>query len=314
MHFIDIAANLTSDMFKGVYNGRRWHAPDVQQVLSRAEDAGLARILVTAGSLSMSREVLSLVKNNPSLFCTVGVHPTRAGQMYPDIQRHIEQLASVIEEAGSNVVAIGECGLDYDRTHFCSKERQLPAFEAQFQLAENTKLPMFLHDRNTGGDFEAVIQRNRHRFEKGVVHSFTGSMNEMQALVDLDLYIGLNGCSLKTDQNLQVAKAVPLDRIMLETDSPYCTIRTTHAGHSHVSSSWPMFDKKKYDASGLVKGRSEPCLIRQVCQVVAAIKQIPEEELARTAFNNTMRFFFPQEAGNMGASPFDLAEGAVSGT
>lgn len=311
MHFIDIAANLTDLMYDGIYNGTQRHKPDLPTVLSRARKAGVVKTLVTAGTLSQSHQALALCANDPSLFCTVGVHPTRAGEMLADPERHCDKLLNIVEQGKGKVVAIGECGLDYDRLKFCSKEDQMPGFLAQFQLAERTRLPMFLHDRNTAGDFLKVVKENRHRFTTAVVHSFTGTLAEMEAYVDLDLYIGINGCSLKMEENLQVAKAVPLDRIMLETDCPYCEIRSTHVGFASIKSKWQAKDKKKYSDQTLVKGRNEPCQIRQVCEVVAAAKGIDEDEVARAAFNNTMRVFFPQEAGNMGSSPYDLSVGAV---
>ena len=76
---------------------------------------------------------------------------------------------------------------------------------------------MFLHNRNTGDDFVNMIKANRHRFTNGVVHSFTSTVEEMKQLVDLGLYIGINGCSLKTEENLQVVKEIPRDRLMIET-------------------------------------------------------------------------------------------------
>lgn len=311
MHFIDIGANLTDGRYKGEYNGSKKHDPDLQTVLSRADSAGVVRTVVTAGTLRQSREALQLCQSDPRLFCTVGVHPTRAREMLQDPEAHCDKLLSVIQEGKGKVVAIGECGLDYDRSQFCSEQDQMPGFKAQFLLAEKTRLPMFLHDRNTRGDFLEVIKENRSRFSTGVVHSFTGTLEEMRAYVELGLFIGINGCSLKTQENLDAAKAVPLDHIMLETDCPYCEIRSTHVGSALVKSKWPSKDKKKYSAEAMVKGRSEPCLIRQVCEVVAAAKGISEEELARAAFNNTMRVFFPEEAKNMGRSPYDLSIASV---
>lgn len=81
---------------------------------------------------------------------------------------------------------------------------------------------MYLHNRNTGDDFYNIVKENRHRFSTGVVHSFTGTADEVKRIVELDLYIGVNGCSLKTQENIDTLKTIPLDRIMLETDSPYC--------------------------------------------------------------------------------------------
>lgn len=81
---------------------------------------------------------------------------------------------------------------------------------------------MYLHNRNTGNDFYDLVKANRHRFPSGVVHSFTGSKEEIQQIVELDLFVGINGCSLKTKENLEILHHIPLNRIMLETDSPYC--------------------------------------------------------------------------------------------
>jgi TatD DNase family protein len=93
---------------------------------------------------------------------------------------------------------------------------------------------MYLHCRNTGGDFWQLVEKNRARFPGGVVHSFTGGKDELERALSLDLYVGLNGCSLKSEENLEIAKLVPLDRLMIETDSPYCEIRNTHASMKFV--------------------------------------------------------------------------------
>ena len=81
---------------------------------------------------------------------------------------------------------------------------------------------MYLHNRNTGNDFYDIVKKNRSRFSTGVVHSFTGTAEEIKQIVELDLYIGINGCSLKTQENIDALKLVPMDRMMLETDAPYC--------------------------------------------------------------------------------------------
>ena len=94
---------------------------------------------------------------------------------------------------------------------------------------------MYLHSRNCKDDFVNIVSKNRDRFPGGVVHSFTGCKEELEYLLDMDLYIGVNGCSLKTEENLEVTKLIPLDRIMLETDSPYCEIRNTHASRKFLA-------------------------------------------------------------------------------
>ena len=86
-----------------------------------------------------------------------------------------------------------------------------------FALAEKFNLPMYLHSRNCKQDFLRILNENRGRFSTGVVHSFTGDLDEMQQLVKMGLYIGVNGCSFKTQDNIEVVKQIPLDRILLET-------------------------------------------------------------------------------------------------
>lgn len=80
------------------------------------------------------------------------------------------------------------------------------------------------------------MKENRHKFNKGVVHSFTGSLEELKQCLSLDLFIGINGCSLKNEANLAILKDIPLDKLMLETDSPYCQIRNSHASFPFVKS------------------------------------------------------------------------------
>jgi TatD DNase family protein len=93
---------------------------------------------------------------------------------------------------------------------------------------------MYFHSRSTEGDFVRIVKENRHRFPAGVVHSFTGDMEELNELLKLDLFIGVNGCSLKTEENIKVARQIPIEKLMLETDCPYCDIRNSHASSKLV--------------------------------------------------------------------------------
>ncbi|KAG0036940.1 TatD DNase [Podila clonocystis] len=276
---------------------------DMDQVLLRAKNAGVDRMIVTAGNMDDCHSAWTLVKGNDALYMTVGCHPTRSTEFesHPDgPEAYFNELKAMLDnpEAKSKIVAIGECGLDYDRLHFCPKETQKKYFERQFDLAESTGLPMFLHDRNTGKDFGELITKHRSRFSNGVVHSFTGTLEEMQSYLDLGLYIGINGCSLKTEENLKVAASVPLDRLMLETDGPWCDIRPTHASHKHLSKMSaeqqalyvpPSKKKERFEMGSMVKSRNEPCTMGQVLHVMASLHNMDPAALAQVVYDNTSK-------------------------
>ncbi|AQL05974.1 TatD related DNase [Zea mays] len=104
-------------------------------------------------------------------------------------------------------------------------------FEKQFELAEAVKQPMFLHMRAAGENLCEIMTRNLHRFPGGVTHSFTDSTEDRDRLPCFEkMFIGVNGCSLKTNENLEVLRGIPVERLMIETNSPYCDIINTHAG------------------------------------------------------------------------------------
>ena len=163
-------------------------------------------------------------------YATVGVHPCNAKtfETYTDgpaqLLCDLEALA-VQGKAADTVVAYGEIGLDYDRLFLSEKEVQLKYFEQQLDLATRLDLPLFLHSRAASDDFEALLRPRLAALpRKGLVHSFTGTRDEMERLVELGLDIGVNGCSLKTEENLDVVRAIPLDRLQLETDGPWVSV------------------------------------------------------------------------------------------
>ncbi|PWZ31064.1 putative deoxyribonuclease TATDN1 [Zea mays] len=170
-------------------------------------------------------------------------------------------------------------------------------FEKQFELSEAVKLPMFLHMRAAGEDFCEIMTQNLHRFPVRVTHSFTDLAEDWDRLLSFEnMFIGVNGCSLKTNENLEVLRGIPVERLMIETNSPYCDIINTHARSPYVKSVWPSKKKEKYEPDSTVKGRNEPCLVRQVLEVVVGSKGISGVEgLSRTLYHNTCRLFFPQD-------------------
>ena len=299
--YVDIGANLLDEKYQGVYHDKIRHDADIDVVLQRAFENGLEAIMITSSGLQESKDALEMAKKDKRLFSTVGVHPTRCSQEFgslsDDFSEHINQLRHVLNEGVRlhKVAAIGELGLDYDRLHFCDVETQKKGFIAQLHLAREFDLPLFLHNRNCGSDVLDIL--NEHYFQDGctppggVVHSFTDTLELATKFMNAGLYIGINGCSLKTEENLAVVKEIPLDFLMIETDCPWCDIRPTHAGYGHVKTKFDTKQEKKYDKSCCVKGRYEPCHVIQVCEVIAGIKGISKDEVAIASRNNAYALF-----------------------
>lgn len=308
--FVDIGANLLDDRFtEGSYNGKVRHEPDWDQVLDRSVNAGVTHIILTAGTLRESRRALELVrelrqKNETLTFgCTIGVHPTRCKQEFVDIVEEGNDPESVLQELkqlavdgqqDKSVLAIGEIGLDYDRLEFCPKDIQQKYFEKQLEVFQSAPelegLPLFFHNRNVGRDLAEVLKKDPRRC-KGVVHSFDGSLELAKEFIEMGLYIGLNGCSLKTEENLNVVKDLPLECILLETDCPYCDVKATHAGFEFVKTKFESKNYKKFELGKMVKGRNEPCQIVQVAEVIAGVKGISVEEVAGACYSNSMSLY-----------------------
>jgi TatD DNase family protein len=317
----DIGFNATDEVFRGIYNDRNIHEDDYLRILQRAKSMGVFCLLCTASSTTESVDTLKLCrelreKSPCKLFATVGIHPTRAneflvtdkgenlGKTGPSDSEHcglvVKKLEELIEDGLKDgvIIAIGECGLDYDRLHFSSKETQLLGFEMQLEMSLKYSLPLFLHNRNTSGDFVKTVTKYIELSEgkgssriKGVVHSFTGEIEEMLELVSFGFMIGINGCSLKTPENLEMVKAIPLEAILIETDSPWCTIKPSHASSSLVTTQFPTVKKEKYTEGKLVKDRNEPCQLIQVLEVVSKLHEISPLQLAQQIERNLIKLF-----------------------
>jgi TatD DNase family protein len=305
--FVDIGANLLEERFtKGTYRGKFRHEPDLEQILERASRVGVRRIILTAGTVEESRSAVVQARAWRDLYpsidftCTVGVHPTRCQQVFEDAEASsgdlLQELLEIAEDGinDGTVVAIGEIGLDYDRLEFCPKDVQHKYLVQQLTiLASKTALPLFLHNRNVGKDLYDVLQTHRDCWKAGgVVHSFDDTLELANDFIeDLGLYIGLNGCSLRSDDNLQVAQHLRLDRILLETDCPYCEVRKAHPGYQYIKTHFEGKSEKKFESGLTVKSRQEPCHIIQVAEIIAGIRHVPLSQVTEACFENTLRLY-----------------------
>jgi TatD DNase family protein len=201
--------------------------------MQRAVQTGVKRIVLTAGTVTESREAVQKAREWNQLYpnihfaCTVGVHPTRCSQIFEaenaDSELLLEELLEICLDGmkDGTVVAVGEIGLDYDRLEFCPADTQQKYLVKQLEkLAAGTGLPLFLHNRSVGDDLYTILTEHRACWKAGgVVHSFDDSTElAMNFITELGLCIGLNGCSLRTVESLQTAKQLPLSSILLETE------------------------------------------------------------------------------------------------
>lgn len=219
MSLIDIGANLTHDSFDR----------DRDAVLARARAAGVETMIVTGASREHSPQALALAQAHPGLlYATAGVHPHHALEYTDECDAEMRALLAQPE-----VVAVGECGLDYFRD-FSPRPAQRKAFERQLQIAADladagTPKPLFLHQRDAHEDFVAIMRAFEGRIDAAVVHCFTGERRELFDCLDRDWHIGITGwlCDERRGAHLRaLVPSIPAHRLMVETDAPYLLPRT----------------------------------------------------------------------------------------
>jgi len=212
MTLVDIGANLTHSSFR----------EDLEAVLARARDAGVGTICVTGTSLQESRRAIEIAEAHPQLYATAGVHPHHARECDDATIPALRALA-----AHPRVVALGECGLDFNRNYSPHPDQE-KWFEAQLDLACEIGKPLFLHSRDALPRFAEVLGARRARLPRAVAHCFTGEKAELYAYLDLGLYIGITGwiCDERRGAHLlELVREIPRERLLIETDSPYLTPR-----------------------------------------------------------------------------------------
>ena len=267
MQFIDIGANLADASFD----------PDRDQVVERAAAAGVTHMIVTGTGLAESEAALALAERDPGSFrCTAGIHPHLATKWTDSPRQARDRLGNVLES--KLAVAAGECGLDYFR-NLSPPDAQRDAFAGQLALAAEHGKPVFLHQRDAHDDFLAMLKDSEVHEFGGVAHCFTGGPKEAESYLELGLYIGITGwiCDERRNQNLlRAVERIPLNRMLLETDSPYLLPRHP-------------------DAKPPKKRRNEPKFLPIVARMLARHISVDPEELAASARRNTQELFgWPQ--------------------
>jgi len=205
---IDIGINLAHDSYDH----------DRDAAIARAHAAGVVQMVVTGATLAGSVRALALAREHPGrLFATAGVHPHHAAELDAASLEALAELARIPE-----VVAVGECGLDYFR-NFSPRAAQQQAFHRQLELAVQVGKPVFLHQRDAHEDFIAILREHATNW-RGVAHCFTGAEKELQCYLQLGLAIGITGWISDERRGAHLAALmpqVPAERLLLETDGPY---------------------------------------------------------------------------------------------
>jgi TatD DNase family protein len=253
IQLIDTHTHLYSKTFLG----------DIQQVIERAENEGVQRFYLPAIDSETLQAMLDLEKAWPGkCFAMMGLHPCSVKDDY-------EKELALVEDwlAKRPFSAVGEIGLDYywDKTHV--KEQEL-AFHRQIEWALHYRLPIVIHSRESMTDSIRIVREHQKGELGGIFHCFTGTLEEANQIIDLGFYLGIGGVLTYKNTHLrEVLSALTLDKIVLETDSPYLT---------------PVPFRGK---------RNESSYIKYVAHTLAEVKNMPVEEVAKITTANAQKIF-----------------------
>jgi TatD DNase family protein len=250
---IDSHAHLNSQKFQD----------DFAEILQRAKEYDVARIVNIGYNLDSSRKSVDLAVQYDEISAAVGFHPHDASEVQESDWADMEKIAM-----HSEVVAVGEMGLDYYR-NLSPKDVQKDVFRRQMRLARRIGKPIIIHDRDAHLDVLTMLKEENAGENGGVMHCFSGSKETAKECMDLGFYISIAGPVTFTNApRLQdVARYIPLDRLMIETDCPYLA-PVPHRGK-----------------------RNEPAFVRYVAEKIAEIRGIDYMKIAEATSENTKRLF-----------------------
>lgn len=236
---------------------------DVEKVISDSVAAGVEQIIIPSVDKSSFEQVIKIAQTHENVFCALGIHPTEA------INSKDEDFEKIIEHAKDpKVVAIGECGLDYywDKT---TAEIQKEVFIKQIELAKLLKKPLLVHDREAHKETFDILVEHVNGEVPVVMHCFSGSVEFAQECIKKGFYIALGGVvTFKNAKKMhEVAKEIPLEHLLLETDAPYLT-PVPYRGQ-----------------------RNEPAYVKFIAEEIAKIREISPDEVAKITSSNVKKVF-----------------------
>lgn len=232
---------------------------DIDEIINNAKNNGITRLINNGCDNKSNEEVIELIQKYDNMYGTLGIHPESVDTYHEDEIKFIERNCS-----NPKVIAIGEIGLDYHYTKENKKE-QKKLLEQQLYLAEKYNLPVIIHSREATEDTINILKNFKVR---GVIHSFSGSLETAKIYIKMGYLLGINGViTFKNSKLKEVIKEIPLENLILETDSPYLTPE-------------PFRGK-----------RNEPARILEIAKFISELKGINLEELARITNENIMRIF-----------------------
>ena len=239
--------------------------PDTSAVIERAQEAGVEKIIVVggAGELRSNDEAVTLAQGCSGLFATIGVHPHDAKDVSEEKLLYLRELFR-----RPKVVAVGETGLDFHYDH-SPRKVQIDLFCRFIQMAVETNLPLVVHNRAADRQVADLLAREGRGKIHGVIHCFTGDFQAAETFLDLGFYVSFSGIITfkNADPLREVARKLPLDRILIETDSPYLA-PVPHRGK-----------------------RNEPAYVRLVAEALGQMRGIHLEEIAQATTQNARDLF-----------------------
>ncbi len=233
---------------------------DLENVIARANELGVTRFICVGTNIGDSRECLSITENNDHIFASAGVHPHDAKDV---TDGYIDEIYALMEY--ESMIAVGEMGLDYFR-NISEPSVQKEVFRAQMEVAQDLNRPVIFHNRDADEDVLQVL--SEFPDVVGVAHCFSSTLETAKAFLDMGYYISFSGnLTFKKSHLPEVAKDIPLNRVLVETDSPYLS-PVPHRGKPN-----------------------EPGRTRFVAEKLAEIHNIPFEEIATHTTENAMKLF-----------------------